>query len=178
MTRRGWSLPAGLAGALAAAALGIPPATPASADGGLVRARAEQDGLTVTLFTDPTPLRAGPADVSVLVQNGDRMPVLDAAITVRLASGDGVPVVASQPLSHEEASNKLLQAARVVLPAPGRWRLTAEVRRGDARATVAADVDVAPATGRAGALWPVLAVPPVAVALYAVHQTLRRRRRA
>jgi len=159
---------------LAACAVGV-----ARGDGGLVRASATQDGLTVTLFTDPTPLRAGQADVSVLVQDAaTRTPLLDARVDLHLARADAAQDRATVRLTRDAADNKLLQAARLDLPEPGRWSLRAEVLRGTARATATAEVHVAPAAGRLRALWPALAAPPVAIALFALHQALRRRRLA
>ncbi len=192
MNRRGRPLPALLTRAARGAALLLALAAPATAraDGGLVRASVEQDGLTVTLFTAPTPLRAGVADVSVLVQDArSREPLLDAQVTVHLAAQDGAGDVAAGHRGHhgaghveavrltgEAASNKILKAARVELPEPGRYRLRAEVRRGAQRATAAADVEVAPPGARWREIGWALAVPPVAIVLFAVHQALRRRR--
>lgn len=41
----------------------------AGADGGTLRFSEEKDGYRIAVFTTPTPLRAGPVDISVLVQN-------------------------------------------------------------------------------------------------------------
>jgi hypothetical protein len=41
------------------------------ADGGAMRLSERAGGYRVTVFTDPTPLRAGPVDVSVFVQDAD-----------------------------------------------------------------------------------------------------------
>src|SRR5262249_156491 len=56
----------------------------ARADGGTVRLSQRAGGYQVTVFTEPTPLRAGPVDVSVLVQDaatGQALP--GAQVTVR-----------------------------------------------------------------------------------------------
>lgn len=179
MTRRGRPLPARVTRAAHGVALLLALAAPATtrADGGVVRASRDQDGLTVTLFTAPTPLRAGAADVSVLVQDArSREPLLDAEVMVHLAAPDTAADLAAVRLTHEAASNKILKAARLALPEPGRYRLRAEVRRGARRATAAAEVEVAPAGGRWREIGWALAVPPVAIVLFAVHQALRRRR--
>jgi hypothetical protein len=159
--------------ALAALALAAPPA---AADGGVVRAREGRGDLTITLFTAPTPLRAGDADVSVLVQDrASGRPVLDATVAVRLEpAGDTRPPLVV-PLTHAAATNKLLQAATVRFPEPGRYRLVATVRRGAAREEVAAEVAVAPPLPALLALWPYLALPPVVVTIFLVQQWLRRR---
>jgi hypothetical protein len=162
--------------AAAILALTIAHATLAHADGGLVRNSATQAGLVVTLFTSPTPLRAGLADVSVLVQDattGDT--VLDAQATLRIEPEHEGAMPETIRLTRAAATNKLLQAATVRLPVPGRVRLIAEARRGAARAAVVATVTVAPPRPPLLALWPYLALPPLVVAIFVVHQILRRR---
>ena len=42
------------------------------ADGGAILARQTINGLGLTVFASPAPLRAGPVDVSVLVQEGEK----------------------------------------------------------------------------------------------------------
>lgn len=161
---------------LAVAALLATDAQRVRADGGLVRASNAQSGLVVTLFTAPTPLRTGDADVSVLVQDAaTRETVLDAQVRVRITPGheDAMPQVV--PLSHAAATNKLLQAATVALPIPGPYRIVAEVRRGLARAVVVADLTVEPPLPPLLALWPYLALPPAVVGIFLVQQWLRHR---
>jgi hypothetical protein len=167
-----------LALSLALGALVVPALGPGAvcADGGVVRARADRGALTITLFTSPTPLRVGQADVSVLVQDrASHEALLDAAVAVRLESLDGVAAAGSAQLSPQAATNKLLQAATLRLAAPGRFRLLAVVQRADERAEVAAEVEVAPPLPALLALWPYLALPPVVVGIFLVHQWLRRR---
>ncbi len=161
---------------LVSAILSTAAAPRALADGGLVRASNTQSGLVVTLFTAPTPLRTGDADVSVLVQDAaTRDPVLDAQVRVRITPDheDAMPQIL--PLSHAAATNKLLQAGTVKLPIPGRYRIVAEVRRGLARAVVVADLTVEPPLPPLLALWPYLALPPLVVGIFLVQQWLRQR---
>lgn len=163
----------------------------ARADGGLVRGSVEQAGLVVTLFTSPTPLRAGNADVSVLVQDAaSGAAVLDATVTLRIEPEvehpqvhehrhhqphEGGATAGTVRLTREAATNKLLQAATVRFATPGRTRLIAEARRGSARAAVVATVTVAEPQPPLLALWPYLALPPLVVGIFVVHQILRRR---
>lgn len=149
---------------------------PARADGGLVRASGEQDGLLVTLFTSPTPLRVGSADVSVLVQDAHtRDALLDAVVEVRLEPPGGGDALVTTRLDHASATNKLLQAATLALAEPGRFRLVATARRGPASAVTGAEVEVAEQLPALLALWPLLALPPAVVGIFIVHQWLRRR---
>ena len=154
----------------------LPPASPARSDGGLVRASIAQHGLLVTLFTSPTPLRVGAADVSVLVQDqATRSALLDAVVRVRLEAQGGGAARAEALLDRASATNKLLQAATLALPERGRFRLVAEARRGAATAVAGAEVEVAEPLPALLALWPLLALPPVVVGIFIVHQWLRRR---
>ena len=148
------------------------------ADGGLVRARTQDGRLAVTLFTSPTPLRVGLADVSVLVQDERGEPVLDADVVLRVDPLDGDASSTVVALARDAATNKLLQAATVRLPASGRFRLTASTLRGADGAVTSADVDVAPPQAALRGLAVPLALPPVAAVLFALHQWLGSRRHA
>lgn len=149
---------------------------PACADGGLVRASGEQAGLRVTLFTTPTPLRVGSADVSVLVQDArTRDALLDAVVEVRLEPPGGGDALVSARLDRASATNKLLQAATLALAEPGRFRLVATARHGATSAVASAEVEVAEPRPALLALWPLLALPPAVVGIFLVHHWLRRR---
>jgi hypothetical protein len=147
----------------------------ARGDGGVVRAREASGPFLLTIFTGSDPLRAGPLDVSVLVQDrSSGETILDATADLTLQPLDS----ASPPLlaraSHEQATNKLLQAALVRIPAAGRWRLRAEVRRGPDEATAITELQVAPPPPRLASIWPYLLLPPFAIAVFALHQALRQ----
>ena len=144
-------------------------------DGGRVRLRQDAGPYAITVFTAPEPLIAGPADVSVLVQEratGDV--VLDAPVEVRLRSADGVRTLA---YATTQGRNRLLRQAAVEVPFAGRWRLEVAVRRGTAEEIVSALLPVEPASSRNASIWPFLAGPPVAVALFALREARFRRRR-
>lgn len=146
-------------------------AATARGDGGRVQLSETAGPFAVTVFTAPTPLRVGPVDVSVLVQGADGgAPVLDAAVQVALAAPSGERAAAA---THAAATNQLLYAAVLDVPAPGRWTLAVHVagRAGDA--AVSCEVDVAPPLPPALAFWPYLALPGVAIALFALHQWLK-----
>lgn len=144
-------------------------ATAVSADGGFVRASERLGTYTVTVFTAPTPLRVGPADVSVLVQQPDGAVVLDVPIAVTLR-GAGAEVRAEA--TRAQATNKLLHAALLEIPAAGAW--TAEVRVDGTTMSLA--FDVAPAPARWQTYWPHLALPFVGLGLFILHQWLQLRR--
>ena len=84
-------------------------------DGGTLQFRGETPELSVTVFTSPAPLSAGPADISVLLQKRETLePVLDAEVSIvmrAVASGSEIRVRATR----EQAQNKLLYAAPLTL---------------------------------------------------------------
>jgi hypothetical protein len=129
----------------------------------------------VSIFTAPEPLRVGSADVSVLVQRRDSAAVvLDASVELRVRAPDATTrmLAASRAL----ATNRLMQAAPLELPAAGRWELDVTVGQGSDAATVSCELFVeSPGPGHF-ARWPPLALPPLAIALFIWRDRLLRRR--
>jgi hypothetical protein len=159
------------------------------ADGGAVIASDVVGPHRVTVFADPAVLRAGPVDFSVLVQDARTdEPVRGARIAFKLTklkSADSpAPTKAWLspctvippsnrdliPATHEAAQNKLLQAATVILPTTGNYELVTQV--GDATIPVHLTA-LAPASPLA-TFWPVLALPGVAIGLFALRERIRR----
>src|SRR5438045_2953280 len=81
------------------------------ADGGTVRLRERAGAYQITIFTSPTPFRAGTVDLSVLVQDaatGECVPEARVHLGLRArANGD----VLEYPAAPEAATNKLFHAA-------------------------------------------------------------------
>jgi hypothetical protein len=143
-------------------------------DGGRLRAYGDAGDFRVAVFTRPEPLTVGPVDVSVLVQErSSGEAVLNAVVAVELSGPNGVAMSAP---AGRHTTNRLFYGATVDL-APGAWIVTARIRRGDAAAESRATFAVGEAGARPIGAWPYLAVPPLAVALYAANRGLRRRNR-
>jgi hypothetical protein len=150
----------------------------AHGDGGAVRLSQQAGPYRVTVFTAPTPLRAGPVDVSVFVQDGaggEPLPDVTVRITLTPAGRSGQALEARA--SREAATNKLFQAATFDLATPGPWQLVTAVEgpRGEARCVCEIEVEAPPP--RWVELWPWFAWPVVPVVLYALHQVLGRKGR-
>jgi hypothetical protein len=144
-------------------------------DGGTVQLRQASGPFVVTVFTAPETLRAGPIDTSVLVQDRETgRVVLDAAVNLAVQPVGGTGARFQTRASHAQARNKLLQAVTVDIPAAGWWTMQISVSRNGVQAVVAAKVLVLPAAPRLAGIWPFLMLPPVAIALFALHQALRR----
>lgn len=148
----------------------------AFADGGVVRLKGEAGPFVVTLFSGE-PLRAGPADLSVLVQRReDGAAVLDAHVDLELEKPGGE--VVRWVASREQATNRLLQASTVDLDQEGRWKVRVAVRTVRGSGELAGEILVAAPQAPLARVWPLLAVPAAAVAWFVVLRWLRRRRRS
>lgn len=160
---------------IAAMALGIAP--PAPGDGGTVRASERVGPYLVSAFTSPTPLRTGPVDVSVLVQDAaSREPVPDAVVWVRAVARDRPNRSLAKRATADQATNKLFRAALLELPEPGVWDVEVRVTGPGEPAAVrfAAEVgEPLPAVSEFAA-W--VALPCVAAAAFAAHRLLVRRK--
>ncbi|HEY1216663.1 MAG TPA: FixH family protein, partial [Bryobacteraceae bacterium] len=146
------------------------------ADGGTLQFRKQAGPFIVTVFTAPVPLRAGVADISVMVQDGqDNSPVLDANVSIQLSKTDEQTIDAKATTS--QAKNKLLYASAVEFPNPGRWRLGVRVGRGGTGGEAAGEISVLPEEAPVIAYWLYFAMVPLGVTLFALNQWLKQKRR-
>ncbi|MFM8410240.1 MAG: hypothetical protein ACKOCT_08165 [Alphaproteobacteria bacterium] len=162
------------AGVLRASLLGVAVASPARADGGAVLLRGSSGGLEVTLFGEPAPLRAGPADLSVLVQDAaSGATLLDGTVDLHLEppAESGLAPIDLRP-DAARATNKLLRASPVALGTAGAWHARVDVTDGGRHARVDGVLDVGPERPALARLWPWLALPVVASALFAWREWL------
>jgi hypothetical protein len=148
----------------------------ALADGGAVQMRQEAGDLEITVFTSPTPLSVGPADISLLLQKRNGLdPVLDADVSLLLVHPGSNTELHVRP-TREQARNKLLYAAPVMLPKPGRWGISVTVARNGKAVVAAGSLEVGPPPSGALSLAGFLAFPPIMILLFAVRERLLRRR--
>jgi hypothetical protein len=158
------------------------------ADGGAIIARETVNGLNLTVFASPAPLRAGPADVSVLVQDAQGRAVLDAAVELGwsspmpASSSDWLPMCCSMatalgqtPALRTHSQNKLLYGAILPIRNAGESEISVSVKSPQGEASLTIPVNAAPPRAPLFAYWPLLAFPPVAIGLFAAHQRLSRR---
>jgi hypothetical protein len=156
-------------------------------DGGAIIARQAINGLDVTVFASPVPLRAGPVDVSVLVQQSDK-PILDAAVEVAWrasspSSPDWLPPCCmmdsgAEKLSAQRAhsNNRFLYSAIVPMKFAGPSELVISVLHRGQEAALSCDLEVGRPMPPALAFWPWLVFPPVAIAGFTLHQRLAKSR--
>jgi hypothetical protein len=148
---------------------------PAWADGGTVRLSEKKGDYRITVFSAPSPFRAGPVDISVLVQDAvTGQPLAQALVTVRMTK-IGQPAL-EYAATQDVATNKLLHAAQFELPVPGRWELQVRVEGLQGSAVLACEVEAAERLPRWRELWPWIGWPALAIALFCFHEWLARRK--
>lgn len=154
------------------------------ADTGTLRCIERVGNLRISVFTAPTPLRAGPAEISVLVQDDLTGEAKTAApIELELLAPGGriaLPVVPTRAT----ATNKLMQAAFVELTAPGNWHLNVLCSAPQSAAAISSveragrlelDLPVAPPLPKWLAQWAWFSWPLAVVGLFACHRKLAAR---
>jgi hypothetical protein len=147
------------------------------ADGGAICVSEQTGNYRITVFTSPTPLRAGPVDVSVLVQaaaTGEL--VSEARVTIDARQRGPFGAALQLPATKEAATNKLFYAATFDLPTPGRYLLEVSIDGPLGNAKVRCEVEAAEPLPRWRAVWPWVGWPLLAIILFCTHQVLVRRR--
>jgi hypothetical protein len=147
---------------------------PGLADGGSIRLSEEKRGYRITVFSAPSPFRAGPVDMSVLVQDastGD--PMTQVLVTVRMTNSRGLAL--EHPATSETAPNKLLQAAQFELPEAGRWALEVQVQGSYGLAVIGGELEAAEPLPRWVEIWPWIGWPALVVALFGIRQVCVQR---
>jgi hypothetical protein len=147
---------------------------PARADGGSLRMTERKGGYQITVFTAPTPFRAGPVDISTLVQDastGDL--VTRAQVIVRMTKPGRIAL--EYPATFEAATNKLFRAAQFELPEPGRWEMQVEVRGVHGPVVIGGEIEAAEPLPRWRELWPWIGWPALVIVLFSIHQLFARR---
>jgi hypothetical protein len=145
---------------------------PAGADGGSLRLSGKKGSYRISVFTAPTPFRAGAIDISVLVQDastGD--PMTPVKVIVRMTKSGGLAL--EYPATSEAATNKLFRAAQFELPEPGRWALEVEVQGSHGLAVIGGELDAAEPLPRWRAMWLWISWPALAIALFIVKKLIR-----
>jgi hypothetical protein len=150
-----------------------PAAVEAWADGGTLRLVERAGNYRISIFTSPTPLRAGPVDLSVLVQDAENgAPIEGVRVTVSLTSRTAPGSILRTKATAAAATNKLLRAALVDLPEPGLWNVEVACQGEGEPALVEFQMEAGPPLPRWLAVWPWFIWPAAAVLLFGVHRLL------
>jgi len=169
----------------------------ALADGGTVQISAEEGAYRITVFSASAVIRAGPEDISVLVQERKtNQPLLNENVWLSFRRLDQKPAAANEAwvppccrmkssknldkieATHQVATNKLLYAATVILPEAGEWEVKVGVKISPPReaATITGQIRVSPPAPPVLAYWPFFVLPVVSIAGYVLHFNLRTKR--
>jgi hypothetical protein len=145
------------------------------ADGGIVLWQRITGSFTVTVFATQAPLRAGPADISILVEDaGEPRAVMDARVFIELQHDADATVTAEA--THRQARNKLLYCSLISLPEAGNWKLKIIVEHDGERAETMGDLTVDRPLPMLLSYWKLIAFPPVVMILFIINQWLCRSR--
>ena len=144
----------------------------AQADGGTAQFTKSDGPFRITVFTSPSPLRAGPVDISLMIQNQEnQQPLLACSVDVQLRRDT---TCISAPATRDAAQNRLLYAAQVKIPEPGIWDVAVVIKNGTDSAKIIGAITVAPARSVLLAYWRSLLLPPLLIALFVLNQWLKR----
>ena len=147
----------------------------ARADGGVVIFQRASPPFIITLFSTEMPLRPGPADLSVLLEQPEgHSPILDAQVFIELEHERGM--IIRTAATRTQARNKLLYCTLIDVPLSGRWRMRVHVIHGNQVADVLSDLVVAAPQPLLLSYWKLTATPPLIIVLFIVNQWLRRGR--
>jgi hypothetical protein len=147
----------------------------AAADGGVIRLSEEQGNYRITVFTAPTPLRAGPVDLSVLVQEAaTQEPAAGVQVTIKTVRRGSLHEALHQPATTEAATNKLYYAATFDLPEPGWYSLEVCIDGPLGQAQVHFELEAAEPLPPWLTMSPWVGWPVLAILLFGIHQLLVR----
>lgn len=145
----------------------------AHADGGTIQASGRSEGLEITVFTAPNPIRVGPVDISVLVldtRTGEPIPGI--AVNVRMVPRDGTGATLNLSATRDAATNKLFRSAIFDVPRSGAWDAEVTVRANRRTVRLPFRLEAAPRLADWSDLWLWVGWPLVAVVLYGLHRRL------
>jgi hypothetical protein len=145
----------------------------ASADGGRVVLVEKQGDYRISVFASPDPLRAGPVDISILLQDAATdAPVADAQIDITLSPRDNWGPTIRATATSAAATNKLLRAALLDLPTAGTWDAEIAVAADHGPANVHFAIETDPPLPHWLTVWPWSTWPVGAVLLFSLHRHL------
>lgn len=152
----------------------------AFADGGTIQFRQSAGSFVITLFSEPTPVRAGQAnDLSVLCERANGAGVItEAQVLIHLRRpGAGDIMEFALPAKRSKTDKGVLFAAGAKLPSAGKWPVRIDVRAGGDEAMVSGVLDVQPPQPAIMTYWPFFVAVPLLALVFAINLRLRRGRK-
>lgn len=105
-----------------------PPATPHH--GGVLQFKAGSGPFVIAFFSESAPIYPELVELSVLVQNENGEPVLDAIVEIELRQANKQQPPIQAVATRSNSPNKLMYGNTINLPAPGAWEVTVRTRQG------------------------------------------------
>jgi len=165
--------------------------SPAWADGGWVCLKTTKEPYKITVFANPAPLRAGPVDFTVLLQDSKTgLPVTDAE--VNLSFSPTFPLEATQdgqwlpPCCRLEANtlegkaklggggNGLLYETRTSLTHPGEWQVNVSILRKGQTVLAGGTIEIEKAAAPWFVYWPFLVLPFLGIVFMVLNGMARK----
>ncbi len=151
-------------------------------DGGVLLGKTDWGSLRASVFGSPAPLLAGPADISVLLQDSGK-PALNAAVTFRWTSLGGgkewLPPCCSMATDKEvipavigHSGNRLLYSAMLPIKSSGPGRLDIQVKYDGQTHHASFELSAAHPPSAPVRYWPWLAMTPLAIVGFVLHQRI------
>lgn len=127
----------------------------------------------ITVFTSPTPLRAGPVDISVFVRDAiTDEPIAECDIVVRVTPRGCSDDAIQQPATTASATNKLFQATVFDLPTSGWWDVTVRIDGPREPVEISFAMEADEPLPRVWEMAPWIVWPIGAILLFLVHKRL------
>jgi len=142
----------------------------------VLRVQQQAGDLKLTAYTYDQHLDVGENNISVLVQDANGSPVLDAQIDVSAArEGAAASNVAGR---EADSDNKLLHSAELDLPSAGAWLVRVDVKHGSQSASVAFPARAVVHTPDFDDWWPYFVFPAFGLLLLAIYSRRSHRHQA
>jgi len=148
------------------------------ADGGTVLFHQQTSEFDITVFSKSEAVRAGANDLSVMVQNRrDNSTVMNATVLLHLkkTQSSGEIMRLTSIATHGKATNKLLYAASVSIPATGTWQLDADVSSDGRNGIASGQLQVLPPQPPMENYWPYVDMVPLLGIAFIINRKLRAR---
>ncbi|MFV0336840.1 MAG: hypothetical protein ACK5LK_01155 [Chthoniobacterales bacterium] len=159
----------------------------AYADGGILVSKKQGEHYDVSLFAGPSPLRAGPVEVSVLLQkHGGEAALLNAEVHARFRhvaegeSGEGwkapccqIEQVTAAELRRDHSANRLLYGSWISLAKSGLWEMQLEVAGPAGREVFVLPMELTAPRSPLFSYWPFLVLPIFFSGLLVVNRRSR-----